>query len=155
MAVKAGDIMQREVVYVHQEMSMADLVELLRDHRISGVPVVDEVGALVGVVSATDILLGDLVLGQGPVLESDYHTHPELHPEDWEGLVIEPEDPRQVRDIMSAAVIIAQPTTPIEELARIMYTHRIHRLIILEGERLAGIVTTTDIIKAVMDKKVA
>ncbi len=154
MEVRAADIMQRDVVCVQKDTSMADLVELLRDHRISGVPVVDEGGVLVGVVSATDVLLGDLVLGQGPMMESDYHTHPEVHSEDWEDLEIEPEDDRRVRDIMSTSVITAEPSTPIAELAQLMYTHRIHRLIILDRGLLAGIVTTTDILKAVMEGKV-
>ena len=155
MGVKAADIMERAVISVQQELSIADLVELLYDHRISGVPVVGEAGALVGVISATDVLLGDMVLGQAPVLESDYHTHLEVHTNSWEVLRTDPEDNRQVRDLMSTGVITARPDTPIEELAQIMHTNRIHRLIILEGELLAGIVTTMDILKAVMEKKVS
>lgn len=155
MGVKAADIMQREVISVQAGVSIADLVELLYGHRISGVPVVDEGGVLVGVISATDVLLGDMVLGQAPVLETDYHTHLEMTPETWEVMRIEPEDDRRVRDLMSTGVITAQPDTPIEELARIMHTNRIHRLIVLEGELLAGIVTTMDILRAVMEKKVS
>jgi CBS domain-containing protein len=154
MGVKAADIMQRKVISVQEDLSIADLVELLYDHRISGVPVVGETGALVGVISATDVLLGDMVLGQAPVLESDYHTHLEVHADSWEELRIEPEDDRRVRDLMSTGVITAQPDTPVEELAKIMYINRIHRLIILEGEGLAGIVTTMDILKAVMEKTI-
>lgn len=155
MGVKAADIMQREVISVQAGVSIADLVELLYGHRISGVPVVDEGGVLVGVISATDVLLGDMVLGQAPVLETDYHTHLEMTPETWEVMRIEPEDDRRVRDLMSTGVITAQPDTPIEELARIMHTNRIHRLIVLEGELLAGIITTMDILRAVMEKKVS
>ncbi|MCC7264449.1 MAG: CBS domain-containing protein [Candidatus Latescibacteria bacterium] len=153
MAVTAADIMQREVISVQEELSIADLVELLYDHRISGVPVVDAGGALVGVISATDVLLGDMVLGQAPVTETDYHTHVDIHPDNWEVMRIEPEDDRRVRDLMSTGVITARPDTPVDELAGIMYTNRIHRLIVLEGELLAGIVTTIDILRAVMEKR--
>lgn len=155
MGVKAADLMQREVISVQVEMSIADLVELLYDHRISGAPVVDETGALVGVISATDVLLGDMVLGQAPVMETDYHTHVDIHPDNWEVMRIEPEDDRRVRDLMSTGVITVQPDTPIEELARIMYTNRIHRLLVIEGELLAGIVTTMDLLRAVMEKQVS
>ncbi len=48
MALRAADIMQREVISVQEAMSIADLVELLYDHRISGVPVVDEGGCWSG-----------------------------------------------------------------------------------------------------------
>lgn len=154
MGVKAADIMQRQVISVQEDLSIADLVALLYDHRISGVPVVDQAGALVGVISATDVLLGDMVLGQAPVLESDYHTHLEMHADNWEELRTEPEDDRRVRELMSTGVVTARPDTPIEELAQIMYTNRIHRLIVLEGERLAGIVTTMDILRAVMEKTI-
>jgi CBS domain-containing protein len=153
MGLKAADIMKREVISVREDLSIADLVELLYDHRIGGVPVVDGAGALVGVVSATDVLLGDMVLGQAPAMETDYHTSPPMTPENWEVMRIEPEDDRRVRDLMSTGVITAQPETPIEELARIMHTHRIHRLIVIDGGRLAGIVTTMDILRAVMEKK--
>lgn len=153
MPVKAEDIMQREVISVQEDLSVADLVELLYDHRISGVPVVDKAGALVGVISATDVLLGDMVLGQAPVTETDYHTHVDINPDNWEVMRIEPEDDRRVRDLMSTGVITARPDTTVDELARIMYTNRIHRLIVLEGEYLVGIVTTIDILKAVMEKR--
>ena len=155
MGIKAADIMQREVIWAQADMSIADLVALLYNHRISGVPVVDEKGVLVGVISATDVLMGDMVLGQAPVMETDYHTHVDIHADSWEVLRIEPEDDRRVRDLMSTSVVTAQPEMPIEELARIMYTNRIHRLIVLEGELLAGIVTTMDILRAVMEKKLA
>jgi len=155
MAVKAADIMQREVISVQEGMSIADLVELLYDHRISGVPVVDEGGALVGVISATDVLLGDMVLGPAPVAETDYHTHVDIHPNQWEVMRIEPEDDRRVKDLMSTGVITAGPDTPVDELARIMYSNRIHRLIVLDGELLAGIVTTIDILRAVMDRRLS
>lgn len=154
MGVTAADIMQREVIAVQADMSIGDLVELLYDHRISGAPVVDESGVLVGVISATDVMLGDMVLGQAPAMETDYHTHVDIHPDTWEVMRIETEDDRRVRDLMSTGVMTAQPHTPIDELARIMHTNRIHRLIVLEGELLAGIVTTMDILRAVMDKKV-
>lgn len=155
MGVKATDIMQREVISVQEDLSIADLVELLYDHRISGVPVVGEAGNLIGVISATDVLLGDMVLGQAPVMETDYHTHVDLHADNWEVMRIEPEDDRRVRDLMSTGVITVQPDTPIDELARTMFTNRIHRLIVLAGEQLVGIVTTMDILRAVMEKKVS
>ncbi len=107
MALRAADIMQREVISVQEAMSIADLVELLYDHRISGVPVVDEGGVLVGVISATDVLLGDMVLGKAPVTETDYHTHVDVHSDNWEVMRIEPEDDRRVRDLMSTGVITA------------------------------------------------
>lgn len=155
MGIKAADIMQREVISVQEDLSIADLVELLYDHRISGVPVVGEAGNLIGVISATDVLLGDMVLGQAPVMETDYHTHVDLHVDNWEVMRIEPEDDRRVRDLMSTGVITVQPDTLIDELARTMFTNRIHRLIVLAGEQLVGIVTTMDILRAVMEKKVS
>ncbi len=62
---------------------------------------------LVGVISATDVLLGDMVLGKAPVTETDYHTHVDVHSDNWEVMRIEPEDDRRVRDLMSTGVITA------------------------------------------------
>lgn len=54
--MRVRDIMQSEVVTVGPDMNVRDLVQLLARHRISGVPVIDEAGAIAGVVSATDVV---------------------------------------------------------------------------------------------------
>lgn len=156
MGICARDIMTSEVIYAVEDMFVRELAHLLSEHRITGAPVLDAAGALVGVVSVSDILLHDEVFGDEPVQGSDYHRQIECHEDAlWDGLAPEEVGDRRVGDIMSRGVITAQQDTPIEELAGLMYSHRIHRVIILDGDRLAGIVSTMDILKAVMEKRIS
>ena len=90
------------------------------------------------------------------VLDSDYHS--QLATEgawDLDDFDAEKQADVMVRDIMSKAVITASSTTPIAELAEIMYSRHIHRIVIVDEGRLAGIVSTLDILKAVMEGTVS
>ena len=160
MGAVAKDIMTANVISAHVDMTVDELTELLHKHSISGAPVIDALGRLVGVVSATDIILQHEILGGRPAMDSDYHRQIEsrddpLLAELFADEFRDHEDQfsnHKVRDIMSADVISAQQDTPISELAGIMYNARIHRVIVLDGDRLAGIASTMDILKAVMEE---
>jgi len=155
MTTVAKDIMTANVISVRADMTVDELAELLHKHNISGAPVTDPSGRLVGVVSATDIILQHEILGGGAAIDSDYHRHIESRDDPLlTALFMDELGDHKVRDIMSADVISAQQDTPISELAGIMYNARIHRAIILDGDRLAGIVSTMDILKAVMEGNV-
>lgn len=154
MSVYARDIMNSEVICAREDMTTQQLVQLLHKHDITGVPVLDETGALAGVVSMTDVILNDELFGEGPVLESDYYKKIEIKSDSLkEDLALEDLEDQQVRDIMSPEVIMASPDTPMEDLARIMYSHGIHRVIIVENGNVCGIVSTMDILKVVMERK--
>jgi len=154
MSVYAKDIMTSGVVCAREDMTVQQLVQFLQQHEITGAPVLDETGVLTGVVSTTDIILQDELFGEGPVLESDYYSQIEVRGGDLkDDLVLEDLGDRRVRDIMSPDIITASQDTPMERLAGIMYVHRIHRVIIVEEGRVAGIVSTMDILQAVMETK--
>jgi len=155
MSLTASDIMNSDVVTAKDSMSVHQLAILLETNQISGVPVLDDGERLVGVVSASDVILTDEAFAGEPVLDSDYHSQlsdrggAELVDFDTEG-----QQDTLVRDIMSTSVITAEISAPIARLAEIMYTHHIHRVIILDAGRLAGIVSTMDILRAVMERHV-
>lgn len=156
MPLTANDIMNPDVVTARDSMTVHQLAILLETNQVSGVPVLDEGESLVGVVSASDVILTDEAFEGEPVLESDYHS--QLSDRGTEELAdFDPEGQRDtlVRDIMSTSVITAEISAPIARLAEIMHTHHIHRVIILDQGRLAGIVSTMDILRAVMEGHVA
>lgn len=156
MGVCARDIMTSDVICAREGMTIQELARLLQQHKITGVPVLGPDGVLVGVVSMTDILLHDEVFGEGPVMMSDYHKHPETgHEGWWENFAPEDAPNLRVSDIMSPEAITARHDASIADLAGMMYSNRIHRVIIVEGDRLAGIVSTMDILRAVMDGRVS
>lgn len=156
MGVLAKDIMTTDVICGRDDITVQELVHLLRQHRITGVPVLSSAGALVGVVSTTDIILHDEDFGDGPVMSSDYHRQLEVHDNSfWDEFALHDVEHLKVKEIMSPEVWTAGLDTPVDELVRILYDHRIHRLIIIDEHGIVGIVSTMDIFKAVMNQKLS
>ena len=153
MGVCAKDIMTAKVVCGRDTHTVQELVHLLRQHQITGVPVLNSAGGLVGVVTTTDIILHDEDFGEGPVLSSDYHRQLEVRDNNfWDEFALHDVENLLIKDIMSTEVWSAGLETPIEELVQIMFDHRIHRLIITDNHSIAGIISTMDIFKAIINQ---
>lgn len=147
--MKAKDIMRRKVVTVSGEMTLRELAKLFVEKRISGAPVVDGRQKLIGVVSQTDLVRYERETGVARAVPAYYRDH-----EEWvlaRGLQLEDPDFSRVEDIMTPAVLTADEMTPVTELAKTMLRRRIHRLVITRDGRLKGIVTTTDMLRALLD----
>ena len=143
----AAHIMTRFVVSVPPTATMTEIARELARHAISGLPVCEEDGKLVGIVTE-----GDLVR---PLTGS-----PEKRQEWWlrhladgtdlaGGLLNDVKDGKvTARDLMRADVITATETTPVAEIAELMVRHDIKRVPITRDGKLAGIVTRADLVKA-------
>ena len=142
----AKDIMHKKVVTVESWLTVPELTKVFEEKSISGAPVVDEVGAILGVVSQTDLVR---TRREGPVGVPSYHR-------DFDdtvrsaGLHIEEMDRTRVEQIMTPGAISLDENTPVEKVAKTMIDSRIHRVLITRGEKLAGIVTTMDLMRAVI-----
>jgi CBS domain-containing protein len=149
MNLKASDIMTQPVVAVNEAAPVKDLIQLLNEKSISGVPVVDDEGGLVGVISITDLLAANI--GDDELGPADFHTSPsmdgltELNP-----LLSPDEDIEQhpVRELMSRNSVTAPEDSPIGAMSKILVSNRIHRLVIVRDGRPIGIVSVGDILRA-------
>lgn len=151
-ACTAADIMQTAVTTVPPEMPLSEVARVLWDHHLSGAPVVDAAGNPIGVVSAADIVR---VRGYG----ARYPRPGSIPPAPDEPtailrLLADASDTRAshatgieptARDVMTPATFTVRPTATVPELARFLARARIHRALVMEHERLVGIVTTFDI----------
>ena len=140
--MRARDIMIKDFITVSEDTDVWELARLFTVKRITGAPVISGEGALVGVVSQTDIIrhLKDVASGAADDA-ADFYKEPEPDRPIWAA------QPVTARDLMSPSVISAPEQTTIHELGSIMLQHKIHRIIITSGGRLAGIVTTMDMLK--------
>ena len=153
-----GEVMSRDVVTVEQDMSVRDLARLLTEEEITGAPVVDVHGEVVGVVSATDILqlAASHDVSKAPVtdeIESAYYAFeteimPDLSVEapSWDWALFED---RIVSEIMNPVRYAIAPGATMSELADLLLDKRIHRALVMEDDELAGIVTTYDVLREV------
>lgn len=154
-SLAAKDIMNPDVITVQEEMTVLDLASLLTDKMITGAPVVSESGRLVGVVSASDIVRNEAhrsAIVQDNV--SSYYLHgweDQLSIDEIDMLHVEEGEDLTVHDIMTPLIFKVSENTPISEMADAMIGGRIHRLIVTRNDKVVGIVTTLDMLKAIRE----
>jgi CIC family chloride channel protein len=132
--MQVAELMQRNVRTIGSEASVAEVVLSLADAHVSGLPVVDKGGRMVGVVSATDVLTAEA--------EAESRSVGRQLLEDT-----------SVREIMTPRPYTVAPDEDVREAARQMLYADVHRLFVAEGDRLVGVISTTDIVRGVANGK--
>jgi CBS domain-containing protein len=142
--LRAVDVMTSPVVTVGLGAPITEVVRLLRRRGISGVPVVDKLHRLAGIITEGDILLKEAGAGGYPMLA--YMGRPfartqasrELHRTHG----------RTAEDVMVRDVVTAVQAAPLREIAGLMARHGINRIPIVRNHHVVGIVTRADVLKA-------
>lgn len=152
----AKDVMNPQVISVPAEWTIEELAQFLVDKAITGAPVKNEAGKLIGVVSLTDIVRHDSLAEMELRADEphDYYMHgweDRLTPEDLSSFHIAEKPQVYVRDIMTPMIFKVDEHTSIQEVADTMIGGRIHRLLVTRESRVVGIVTTMDMLKAIRD----
>jgi CBS domain-containing protein len=155
ITLTARDVMNPEVLSVQDDMTVQELAAFLIAHEISGAPVKDRAGKVVGVVSFTDIALATPEDGRLKRVrpEPDFFVRgweEELEPEEMARLHLVGEG-LQVGEIMTPAVYAVEEHTPLGEVARMMREGHLHRLLVLREGTLVGILTTSDLLKVLAE----
>ena len=142
--MKTQDIMTREVATVRPETSVREIAALMMEKNISGVPVVSDDGAIVGIVSEGDLLRRAEVGTERKqkwwfqfFVDSDAaaREYAKAH-----GL--------SARDVMSRYVISVRDDADLSDVAEILDSHRIKRVPVLHDGRLVGIISRRDLVRA-------
>ena len=150
----AKDVMNKDVLSVGMDWSVEYLTDFLVENGISGAPVTSEDGKLVGVVSLTDIVRHNSLPGKESRLDSpyDYYRHGLEHQyakEDIRSLSIGTEPLNTVRDIMTPMIFDVNEDTKVKQVADTMIRGRIHRVFVTREQKLAGVITTVDMLKVI------
>ena len=144
--MNVADIMTRQVISVTPQTTIAEAARLLLDHRISGLPVVDPDGAVVGIITEGD-LLHRVETGT-----QRRHSH-------WLEFLIAPgrlareyidANARNVGELMSEDVVSVTPRDSLPEVIRLMEHHHVKRLPVIEAGRLVGIVSRANLVRALL-----
>lgn len=140
----ASDIMTRNVISVAPDATVADAVALMLERGISGLLVVDSTGTLVGIVTEGDLLRRDelgterrrswwlrLLASPGRQAADFTRTHG-----------------RKVADVMTRDVLSVNADAPLTDIVALMEEHRVKRVPVLDGNRVAGVVSRADLLRA-------
>ena len=128
--MRVADLMQRQVKTVGGDTSIAEAVVSMADAHVSGMPVVDAAGKVIGVLSTTDVLAAEAEAGDVEARQTLFEN-------------------TSVRDIMTPRPYTVAPDEDVREAARQMLYADVHRLFVAEGDKVVGIISTTDIVRAV------
>jgi CBS domain-containing protein len=147
MAITAADIMTRHVITARPDESVKAVARLLADHDISAVPVCDENGKPIGMVSEGDLMRP---FGRDHALRRAWWLNLLAEGHDLAPNFVDyvSADRRTAGDLMTKPVISAADTMTVPELADLIIAHKIKRLPILREGRLVGIVSRSDIVRA-------
>ena len=140
--MNAKDVMTTPVVTISPDTRLARIAALLAEHRISGVPVVDR-GRVAGIVSERDLLDHREIGAAGPRARAPW----------WACMFLEAPDPSgyvrshgiRAQDVMSAPAVTVGGDAPAARILALLDKRRIRRVPVVEGGRLAGIVTRADL----------
>jgi CBS domain-containing protein len=148
----AKNIMTSGVVAVTPETSIGQLSKVLLENKVSGVPVVDGEGKLIGIVSEADIIKDNIKVQFpfyfDPLMVSGYVVDFEKYNEDIKDYLNS-----KVETIMNHRVKTVNPSTSISEIADIMVSNKVNRIpVIDENKKVVGIITRADIIKSMIEK---
>lgn len=142
--MNAADLMTPTVIAIRPEAPLSQAVRLMIDNRVSGLPVLDEAGQPVGMLTEGDLLCRA-------------ETGTEGKRPGWFGVIFTPgrlagdyvlTHGRQVADVMTPDVISVEETTPIEDVVELMRRRRVKRVPVTRGGIVVGILSRADMLHA-------
>ena len=152
MKVTARDVMNPSVRTVRDDASVEELAVFLMDHDISGAPVVDAHGKLVGVVTEHDLVEERSETGEAARAEGRApQWKDKLNPEDLATIHFEGEG-RLVKDVMTPAVYTVPEDLAIPEIAKTMVAGRVHRLFVTRAGKVVGTIAALDLLKLLYEE---
>ena len=132
--MKVAELMQADVTAVRPDATITEVIGSLADSHVSAVPVVDSHGCVLGVVSSSDVLGEEAEARDGAARTALL-------------------DSTQAQDIMTRRPLTVDPEADVRDAARQMLYAEVHRLFVVDEGRLAGVISTTDIVRAVATGK--
>jgi CBS domain-containing protein len=144
----AKDVMTRTVATVRPQAKVVDVASRMVADHISGMPVVDDSGRLVGIITEGDLLRRcetdtekhhgswlDLLLGPGRLANEYVQSHG-----------------RTVRDVMTETVVAVGEETPLADVVKLMEKRHVKRVPVMHGDALVGLVSRADLVRVLAQK---
>ncbi|RDH45227.1 CBS domain-containing protein [Zooshikella ganghwensis] len=149
-SLHAQDIMTQKVLTVSEHWSLAVLASFFARHHISGAPVLNQQGKLCGVVTMTDIIRHEYIPALAlfsDLLDKKSHATDDICFTHLLGNDLS-EDTHLVNEIMNPDVIVISSNTSLNDIISTMIDDNVHRLFVCEQDKILGVITTMDVLKA-------
>ncbi len=144
--LKAKEIMTKDVITVTVSTTVEDLARVLVEHKISGTPVVDDKGDLIGIVTENDLIRKNKKF-HIPTIVRLFDAFIMLESKSKIEQEIKEMAAVTVADIYRKDVVTVNEDTPVDEIATIMSEKGLHLVPVVEGRKIKGIIGKIDIIK--------
>jgi CBS domain-containing protein len=147
----ASDVMRRSILFVSGSEPLSEVERFLFDNRISGAPVTDATGKVIGVVTLRDLIERYTEDPDArPRRGAGWFELPseELYDEDVGARIVTPDGEETAADVMTAQVHRVACDATLLEVAAQMTKRRIHRILVEEGDRIVGVIGTFEILGA-------
>jgi len=155
MTVLAYEIMTPSIKAVPQSWTMDRLARFLTDNEITGSPVTDDAGEIVGIATLKDITEFRWNANRANSTENPMTKEEEQEARRLRMVIFEEmgKVPVEVRDIMTPTVLSVDEQTPVQDIAELLMKEHLHRIFITKEKKITGIVTTYDMLKLISDKE--
>ena len=146
------EIMTKNVISVQRDSTISEIARAMVEHKVSGLAVLSAGGYLVGIVTEGDLLrremtprLPEFINILGAVI---YYHGVERYNEDFKKILA-----KTALDIMTEDLITVKEGTDVGEVAKIMLDNNIKQIPVVDGSKLLGIITRTDIVKLLLKEE--
>jgi len=147
--LNASDIMTTEVITVKKETSLKELAGILYKHHINGVPVVDDMGSLIGIICESDLIRKNKKLHIPTVVTIFdaviYLESPKNIEKEFQRV-----SATTVEDLYTRKPVTVDEKTPIDEIATIMTQKKIYTIPVMDGDRIVGIIGKADLLRTIV-----
>lgn len=153
MRLLARDVMQTDVLTLRPDDTVESAVGLLEEYHVSGAPVVDGFGKILGVLSSTDVARrehvkeGSVSVGRRGGTDDDDGLDFEDEVLDSEGYSPELFASARVDEWMSHRLVSVGPQATLAEVCRLMVAESIHRVFVVQEDALCGVISTFDVVR--------
>lgn len=148
--MRARDIMTTSVVTVSPETDIAEAVRLMLDRQISGVPVIDDSGRLIGILTEGDLMRrAELVTGR-----QSWWINPISSPEQEAKAYVKAHG-LKVKDVMTKEVVTINEQEPLDRIALVFEERGIKRTPVMRGGKVVGIVSRANLLRSLATKRIS
>lgn len=141
----AADVMTQPALAIDPQAPLAQAIRLMTEHKVSGLPVVEKSGAIVGIVTEGDLMRRVETQTTGD--KSGWLASFFLPGRDAEKFMRS--HGRRVEEVMATDVVTVTEDTPLDDVVRLMERHRIKRVPVVRERRLVGVVSRADLMRRV------